>query len=76
MGFPDFFEKTIGSIHVIPGIYPYRVSFLTPINFHAPSLIFGPLVAKYLAKNGVFGTFLKKKLLVPFITYMAFTLMG
>ena len=45
MGFPELFEKTIGSIHFIPGIYPYGVSFLTPIHFHVPSLIFGPLVA-------------------------------
>ena len=59
MGFPELFEKTIGSIHFIPGISPYGVSFLTLIYFHAPSLIFGPLVAKYLAENGVSGTFEK-----------------
>ena len=29
MRFLDFFKKTIGSIHFIPGIYPYGVSFLT-----------------------------------------------
>ena len=29
MGFPELFEKTIGSIHFLPGIYPYGVSFLT-----------------------------------------------
>ena len=51
--FPELFEKTIGSIHFIPVIYHYRVSLLTPIHFRVPSLIFGPLVAKYLAKNGV-----------------------
>ena len=39
MGFPELFEKTIGSIHFIPGIYPYGVSFLTPIHFCVPSLI-------------------------------------
>ena len=55
MGFPDIFEKTIGSIHFIPGIYPYGVSLLTPIHSCLPSLIFGPLVAKYLAENGVSG---------------------
>ena len=59
MGFPKLFEKTIGSIHFIPGIYPYGVSFLTPIQFRVPSLFFGPLVAKYLAENGVSGIFLK-----------------
>ena len=52
-------KKTIGSVHFIPGIYPFGVSFLTPIHFRVPSPIFGPLVAKYLAKNGGSGTFLK-----------------
>ena len=51
------------------------MSLLTSINFGVPSLIFGPLVAKYLAENGVSGTF-KKKLLAQFISYLAFTLMG
>ena len=46
-GFWNFLKKTIGSIHFIPGIYPYGVSLLTPIHFRVPSLIFGPLVAKY-----------------------------
>ena len=59
MGFLERFEKTIGLIHVIPGIYPYGVSLLTPIHFRVPNLIFGPLVAKYLAENGVSG--IKKK---------------
>ena len=75
MGFPELFEKTIGSIHFIPGIYPYGVSLLTPIHFHVPSLIFGPLVAKCLAENGVSGTFWKK-VLTQFISNLAFTLMG
>ena len=59
MGFPELFEKTVGSVHFIPGIYPYGVIFLTPIHFRVPSLIFGPLVAKYLAENGISGTFWK-----------------
>ena len=60
IGFPLHFEKkTIGSIHFIPGIYPFGLSFLTPIHFRVPSLIFCPLVAKYLAENGVSGTFEK-----------------
>ena len=71
MGFPELFEKTIGSIHFIPGIYPYGVSLLTPIHFRVPSLIFGPLLAKYLSENGVSGTFWKK-LLAQFISYLAF----
>ena len=43
MGFPALFEKkkkTIGSIHFIPGIYPYGMSLFTPIHFRVPSLIF------------------------------------
>ena len=60
MGFPELFEKTVGSIHFIPGIYPYGVSVLTPLHFRVPSLIFGPLVAKYLAKKWGFRNFLKK----------------
>ena len=71
----NLWKKTIGSIHLIPGIYPNRVSLLTPIHFRVPSLIFGPLVAKYLAENGVSGTFWKK-LLAQFILYLAFILMG
>ena len=53
MGFPELFEKTIGSIRFIPGIYPNGMSLLTPIYFCVPSSIFGPLVAKYLAEKGV-----------------------
>ena len=33
MGFPEILEETIGSIHFIPGIYPYGVSLLTLIHF-------------------------------------------
>ena len=69
MGFPELFEKSFGSIHFIPGIYPYGVSLLTPIHFRVPSLIFGPLVAKYLAKNGVSGTFWKNYWLNSFHTW-------
>ena len=75
MGFLELFEKTFGSIHFIPGIYPYGVSLLTPIHFRVPSLIFGPLVAIYLAENGVSGTFWKK-LLAKLILYLAFIFMG
>ena len=60
MGFPELFEKNIDSVHFIPGIYPYGVNFLTHIHFRVPSLIFSPLMAKYLAENGVSGTFWKK----------------
>ena len=59
MGFLELFEKTIGSFHFIHGIYPNGVSLLTPIHFRVPSLIFGPLVAKYLVENSVSGTFWK-----------------
>ena len=61
MGFPELFEKTIGSIHFIPGLYPYGVSLLTPIYFRVPNLIFGPLVAKYLAENNRLTDFLHSK---------------
>ena len=74
MGFPELFDKTIGSIHFIPGIYPYGISFLTPIYFRVPCLISGPLVAKYLAENEVPELF--EKLLTQFISYLGFTLMG
>ena len=49
MRFPELFEKTIGSIHFISGIYPYGVSLSTPVHLPVPNLIFGLLVAKYLA---------------------------
>ena len=75
MGFPELFWKTIGSIHFIPGIYPYGVSLLTPIHFRVPSLIFCPLVDKYLVENGVSGFFFFK-LLAQFITYLSFTPRG
>ena len=71
-----FWKKNNGSIHFIPGIYPYGVSLLTPIHFGVPSLIFGLLVTKYLAENGVSGTYEKNKLLAQFISYLAFTLIG
>ena len=67
MGFQELFEKTVGPINFIPSIYPYGVSLLTPIHFLVPSLIFGPLVAKYLAENGVSGTFLNNYWLNSFI---------
>ena len=55
MGFPELFEKKKngGQINIIPDIYPHGVSRLTPMNFGGPSLIFGPLVAEYLAENVV-----------------------
>ena len=69
MGFPELFEITIGPIHFIHGIYPYGLSLLTPIHFHVPSLIFGPLGAKYLAENGVSGTFWNNYWLNSFHTW-------
>ena len=51
------------------------MSLLTPIYFCVPSLIFGPMVAKYLAVKGGFRDFLKK-LLAQLISYLAFILMG
>ena len=57
-----FWKKTIASIHFIPGISPHGMSLLNPIHFHVPSLFSGPLVAKFVAENGVSGTFWKKLL--------------
>ena len=77
MGFPELFEKNywLNSFHTWH--LPIWVSLLTSIHFRVPSLIFGPLVAKYLAENGVSGTFWKnKKLLAQFISYLAFIFMG
>ena len=68
-------KKTVDPILIICGIYPYGVSLLTPIHFRVPSLIFGPLVAKYLAENEISG-FFWKKLLAQFISYLDFILMG
>ena len=42
---------------------------LTPIHFGVPSLIFGPLVAKYLAENGISGIFWKNYWLNSFHTW-------
>ena len=69
-------KKNIGSIRFIPGIYPYGVSLLTPMHFRVPSLIFGPLVAKYLAENGVSETFWKNYWLNSLHTWLAFIFMG
>ena len=72
MGFPEFFKINISPIHFILGIYPYGLSLLTLIHFRVPSLIFGPLVAKYLAENGVCGTFWKNYWLNSFHTWRLF----
>ena len=78
MGFPELFEKIIGSIHFMPGIYTLMgLVFWPPIHFLVPSLIFGPLVAKYLAENGVSGTFWKNYWkLAQSTSYMAFNPYG
>ena len=61
-GFWNSFSKTISSINLIPGIYPYGLCLLlSPINFHFPTVNFGPLVAKYLDENGVRKIYQKKK---------------
>ena len=58
-GFLELFEKNIGSIHVIPDIYPCGASLMTPIHFRVASVHFSPLVAKHLSQNGVSETFWK-----------------
>ena len=67
-------KQLLAEIHFISGICPYGMSLLSPIHFRVPSLIFGPLVAKYLAENAISGGFFK--ILVPSITCLAFTLRG
>ena len=75
MGFPELSEKkTIGLIHFILGIYYYGVGLLT--------LYISTFLASFLAlwwpniswKWGFQNFF--KRLLVPFITYLAFNLRG
>ena len=69
MMFLQLFEKTIGSILVIPGfILMGRVSWPLYIFVFLASF-FGPLVAKHLAENGVSATFWKK-LLAQFIIFL------
>ena len=78
------FDKTIGSIHFIPGIYPCGVSILTYIHFCVPSANFGLMLAKNLAENGVSRTFRKTIGSIHFIPNIypyesldpAFTIMG
>ena len=56
-GFRNFLKKLLAQFISYLAFCPYRVSLLTPIHFRVPSLIFGPLVAKYLAKNGVWKNY-------------------
>ena len=78
MGFPELFDKTIGSIHFIPGIYLYGISFLTPIHFRVPSLIFDHWWPNIWPNMGFpeLKKQNKKKLLVQLISYLVFTLRG
>ena len=76
MGFPELFERTIGSIHFIPGIYPYGVSFMTPILFVFLASFSAVWLPNIWSKMG-FRHFLKKKnQLAQFISYLALILMG
>ena len=74
MGFPELFEKTIGSIHFLPGIYPYGLSFLT-LNIFVLLASFSALWWPNIWPKIGFPEFLKK-LLAQFISYLAFILMG
>ena len=58
MGFPELKKRNYW-FHSLHTWHLPLWSFLTPIHFHVPNLIFGPLRAKYLAENGVSGTFWK-----------------
>ena len=59
----------MGSIHFIPGIYPYRVSLLTPIHFRVPSLISALWWPNNWAENGFSGTFWKNYWLNSFFSW-------
>ena len=54
-----FWRKLLAQFISYLTFNPYGGSLLTSIHFRVPGLIFGPLVAKYLAENGVSGTFWK-----------------
>ena len=56
-GFRNFLKKLLAQFISYLAFIPYGVIPLIPIHFPVPSLIFGPLVAKYLAESGVFGIF-------------------
>ena len=45
-GFRNVFKKTIHSIDLIPGIYPYGVNLLTYIHCHVPTVNFGIFLDK------------------------------
>ena len=55
------------SIYFVPGIYLNGVGLLTPIHFRVPVLNLGPLVAKYLFKNGFYMIFKKNISLIHLI---------
>ena len=55
MGFPELCEKTIGSIHFIPGIYTLMGWVSLPLFIFGSYHQFRPPVAKYFAGNPIFG---------------------
>ena len=68
MGFPEIFEKTIGSIHFISDIYPYGLSHLTSIHFRFLALFSALWWPNIWLKIG-FLEFWKKYLLNSFHTW-------
>ena len=68
MWFPELYEKTIGPIHVVPGIYPYGVSFSWPLYIFVFIASFSALWwPKIWLKMGFPDLF--KKLLAQFIFF-------
>ena len=56
--FRNFLKKLLAQfISYTDGTYPYGVGLLTPMHFRVPNLIFGPLVAEYLAYKWGFQNF-------------------
>ena len=64
-------KKTIWSIHLIPCIYCYGLSFLTHIDFHDFNIQFDPLVANYFPEVEVSRILFLKTIcsvhLIPYI---------
>ena len=76
MGFPELFEKNIGSIHFIPGIYFYWVSLWPLYIFVFLASFLWPSGGQIIGQKWGFRIFLKKKIEAQFISYLAFTLIG
>ena len=58
-------------------IWHYGISLLTPINFYAPTVNFGPLMATYFSANGVSKIYKQTNKFYAWLSwYLTFTLVG